>query len=85
MDKITFMGIIVAVLLAVVVIQTVQLVGLNGRLTATGQSVATGGAVDTTGWTENEIMNYNMHGIVPARLQQGGAQQPASKGVGGCG
>ena len=54
----------------------------------TGASVNTGsksGAIDTTGWTENEIMNYEMHGIIPARAGTTGASTASSGGmVGGC-
>lgn len=52
----------------------------------TGASVNTGsssGDIDTTGWTENEIMNYEMHGIIPAGA--GSASTGSSGGmVGGC-
>ncbi|MBS3163527.1 hypothetical protein J4427_02450 [Candidatus Woesearchaeota archaeon] len=50
----------------------------------------TGGAVsgkmDTSGWTQNEIMNYEMHGTIPARAQgSAGQSSPSSSGmVGGC-
>ncbi len=38
--------------------------------TITGNAVAGGsGKLDTTGWSENEKMNYEMHATVPARLQ----------------
>ena len=52
----------------------------------TGQSVSSSsnsGSIDTTGWTENEIMNYEMHGTIPARV---GTTSTASSGgmVGGC-
>ena len=53
--------------------------------------VATGsasGKLNTVGWTENEVMNYEMHGTVPARIQQGAAPAASSAGapaqVGGC-
>lgn len=52
----------------------------------TGQSVSSAsssGSLDTTGWTENEIMNYEMHGTIPARV--GSASTSSSGGmVGGC-
>ena len=53
-----------------------------------GISGVTGSAtkqIDTSGWSENERMNYEMHGTVPAKYQgsQGSAaQQPQM--VGGC-
>ena len=43
--------------------------------------------LDTSGWSENEKMNYDMHGTVPARLQGKVAASSASSGtgmVGGC-
>ena len=43
------------------------------------------GKIDTTGWTENEIMNYEMHGTIPARAGVSGASTASSSGmVGGC-
>ncbi len=51
--------------------------------TLTGNAVADNGKLDTSGWTQNEIMNYEMHGTIPARV--GGASAPAAGGmVGGC-
>ncbi len=51
------------------------------------QSISTGslvsGKVDTTGWTENEIMNYEMHGTIPARISSS-ASTLSSGMVGGC-
>lgn len=43
------------------------------------------GKIDTSGWTENEIMNYEMHGVIPARAGTTGASTASSGGmVGGC-
>ena len=43
------------------------------------------GKIDTTGWTTNEIMNYEMHGTIPARAEGGSASTGSSGGmVGGC-
>ena len=39
------------------------------------------GVIDTTGWTANEIMNYEMHGTIPARAQ---GSSSGSGMVGGC-
>ena len=52
----------------------------------TGNAVADGsGKLDTTGWTENEIMNYEMHGTIPARVQSGASSASSGSGmVGGC-
>ena len=75
-------GIIIGALLIFSVVQIVQINSLKK-----GISGATGAAtnqIDTSGWTENEKMNYEMHGTVPARYQ---GSAPASSGpamVGGC-
>ncbi|HKZ49705.1 MAG TPA: hypothetical protein VJ110_01750, partial [Candidatus Nanoarchaeia archaeon] len=51
----------------------------------TGAAVSTGdGQIDTTGWTADEIMNYEMHGVIPARASGGSTAKPASTMVGGC-
>ena len=42
------------------------------------------GKIDMTGWTANEVMNYEMHGTIPVRAQ-GKVSAPSSSGmVGGC-
>ena len=47
--------------------------------------VGSDGKLDTTGWTENEKMNYEMHGTVPARVKGGVSQASSGSGmVGGC-
>jgi len=43
----------------------------------------TGNVIDTTGWSENEIMNYEMHGTIPARVS-GSSASSGSGMVGGC-
>lgn len=54
----------------------------------TGNAIAgSSGNLDTSGWTENEKMNYEMHGTIPARLQGKVSASSASAGagmVGGC-
>jgi len=52
------------------------------KVSATGNSV--NGKIDTSGWTENEIMNYEMHGTIPARLQGQVATTGGTGMVGGC-
>ena len=43
------------------------------------------GEIDTTGWTANEKMNYEMHGLIPARSQGSAPSTSAGSGmVGGC-
>ena len=58
---------------------------LTYKTSTIGKASATGNVVDITDWTANEKMNYEMHGIIPARLQ--GKVSSASSGtgmVGGC-
>ena len=46
---------------------------------------STGSAIDTTGWTEDEIMNYEMHGIIPAGATGSATSSSSGSGmVGGC-
>ena len=76
MENKTFLWIVIAILTLVVIYITF----FNGF--GTGQTVQTGGNIDTTGWTENEIMNYEMHGVIPARIS---GDSPSGSGmVGGC-
>ncbi len=42
------------------------------------------GKLDTSGWTENEIMNYEMHGTIPLRAEKTSASSSGSGMVGGC-
>ena len=52
--------------------------------TLTGNT--SGGEIDTTGWTANEVMNYEMHGTIPVRATGRGSASTGSSGgmVGGC-
>lgn len=79
-----------ALVLAIVVIQSFQINAIKGQLTGNAAAVSAdaGGAIDTTGWTETEKMEYEHHGVLPQRLQgasRASAQnsQPAAM-VGGC-
>jgi len=70
---------VIGVLLVATIFLTVKASSL-GAQTSDGN-----GKLDTTGWTSNEIMNYEMHGTIPARVASGGNSAPASGGmVGGC-
>ena len=42
------------------------------------------GKLDTTGWSANEIMNYEMHGTIPARVQGSSGASSSGGMVGGC-
>jgi len=83
--KITIVAILLSVVLILSIVQTLQLNGMKSKISAasaTGAVTAkTGaGAIDMTGWTENEKMNYEMHGTIPARF--GGSSSSGSSGVG---
>ncbi len=74
----------IALLVFGFVFQASQINSLKNKIT--GNVVNSNGQLDTTGWTENEKMNYEHHGTIPARLQGKNVQsQPSSSGmVGGC-
>ena len=79
--KSTIMWIVIAMLFLSVIYLTFKTSNL------TGNAVADSGKLDTTGWTENEKMNYEMHGTIPARAQgkAGASSAPSGSGmVGGC-
>lgn len=73
--KKTFMWVIIGILLIATIFVTAK-----ASSPGTGQTIS-GGAIDTSGWTENEVMNYQMHGIVPARVS-GAITSGASAGSG---
>ena len=80
-------NIVVAILLGAVliasVVQTFQLNELKNRMSTTGAATAMGaGPIDTTDWTDNEKMNYEIHDIIPARFGEGGSAGASM--VGGC-
>ena len=84
MDKetIIIIAVIALVLLAVLFATGIVKINLSGKSVAVDSS----GNLDTTGWTDNEKMNYEMHGTIPTRLQ-GKVSAPTSTGsgmVGGC-
>ena len=57
------------------------------QLGATGNTVklpSNDGKIDTSGWTENEIMNYEMHGTIPSRINGRVAASSYNGMVGGC-
>ncbi len=75
-----------AMLWGIIGILLVATIFLTFKVSSAGTGQVTG-AIDTSGWTQNEIMNYQMHGIVPARAQSGGnvPSTPGGSGmVGGC-
>ena len=84
-SKNTLMWVFIGVLFLAVLFLTFKASSLTGN----SVSVETSGRIDTSGWTENEIMNYEMHGVIPARTKSGvsGAATTSSGSsgmVGGC-
>lgn len=77
--KNTLMWMVIGVLFLSVLFLTYKASNLTGNAVA-GSS----GKLDTTGWTENEIMNYEMHGTIPARLQGKTSASSGTGMVGGC-
>jgi len=81
-NKNTVMWIVIGVLFLSVLFLTYKASIISGNVIA-GNS----GELDTSGWTENEKMNYEMHGTIPARLQGKVSASSTSGGtgmVGGC-
>ena len=77
--KSTIMWTVIGVLFIAVLFLTFKVSTLTGNVVA-GDS----GKLDTTGWTDNEIMNYEMHGTIPARAQGKAGASAGSGMVGGC-
>ena len=75
--KNTLMWVIIGVLFLSVLFLTFKL-GSSG---AGISDIGTTGKIDTTGWTTNEIMNYEMHGTIPARAGKISATTGASGGM----
>lgn len=74
--------VVLALVLVLAAFQTIEIGNIKSKIT--GNSVAqASGAIDKTGWTANEIMNYEMHGTIPARAG-GGSSSGGSGMVGGC-
>ncbi len=83
MEKENMIIILLVVVIMIAAFQTFQLVSLGNAPATGGATVATSnGAPDMTGWTDNERMNYEMHGTIPARA--GGGSSGSSGMVGGC-
>ena len=80
--KSTLMWIVIGILFLGVIFLTFKASSLTGNAVS-GDS----GKLDTSSWSENEKMNYEMHGTVPARLQGRVSASSVSSGtgmVGGC-
>jgi hypothetical protein len=86
MNKYIIIG-IVSVLLLLSLFQLAKINTISSQIAAgnvvASSSAGSGGNLDTTGWTADEKMNYEMHGIIPARA--GGGSSPGNtQMVGGC-
>ena len=78
--KNTLIWIFIGVLFLSVLFLTYKTSRLTGNVVAESS-----GKLDTTDWTENEIMNYEMHGTIPARVQGKVSTSSGTGGmVGGC-
>ena len=86
MERDTIMWVVIVVLAIAVVYLTVQVqkVGSGAQQIGSAGSSLTGGAVDMSGWTETEKMEYEHHGTLPARLQGSAQNAQAPSMVGGC-
>ena len=73
------MWVVIGVLFISVIFLTYKTSSLTGNAV-----VASSGKIDTTGWTENEKMNYEMHGTIPSRIGNDGASTTSGGMVGGC-
>ena len=75
----------VAVILALAIMQSFQIKAIKAGQNAPVISGAATGSVDMTGWTADEKMMYEHHGTLPARVQGGSAPAASGSGmVGGC-
>ena len=75
----------VAVILALAIMQSFQIKAIKSSQNGLAISGAATGSVDMAGWTEDEKMMYGHHGTLPTRLQGGVAPAASGSGmVGGC-
>ena len=65
--NIVLVGMVVAVLLLSVV-QSFQIKTIKNQMT--GNLIKNSGVIDMGSWTDDEKMQYEHHGILPARFQQ---------------
>ncbi len=76
--------VLLAVMVSFVGIQTYQINALKESITGNAV-VSSTGALDMTGWSEDEKMNYDMHGIIPSRAKTSvGSSSSVPTMVGGC-
>jgi len=71
---------LVGLILVVSVFQSFQINSMKEKIIS-GSYVSSGG-IDMTGWSENDKMMYEHHGILPQGSQSAQSSQPGR--VGGC-
>lgn len=71
-------GMVIAVLLLSIV-QSFQIKAIKNQIS--GNVVKSSAPLDMSGWTEDEKMQYEHHGILPGRVQQNAEQ---TSQVGSC-
>ena len=67
MKQYILVGLVVLVLVLAIV-QAVQISNLKEKINEKlnrNNTIKTSGTIDKSNWTEDEIMNYEMHGIIP--------------------
>ena len=88
MEKEILLVAIIGIILVIGIVQTIQLNALSAKIVGMSNIVSQASntqAVDTSQMTENEKMNYEMHGIVPERFSSGSSSlQSLPNMVGGC-
>jgi len=73
----------IVIVLVVSIIQTFEISSIKREISRVTGSVTK--QIDTSGFTENEKMNYEMHGTIPTRYQtSSGSTNPQTQMVGGC-
>ncbi|MEK6840189.1 MAG: hypothetical protein AABX72_04545 [Nanoarchaeota archaeon] len=82
MKQTIFTWIVVAFFILALV-QSFQISSLEKKSAMQGPSETAGGTIDFSGWTEDEKMQYEHHGTMPARLD-GSAPQQQSSMAGAC-
>lgn len=84
--KMITIAVLIGIMFIMLVVQMFQVANIKEKmagLAVSGTATGSTGKLDTSSWTANERMNYEMHGTVPARVSGGSA--PAGAGmVGGC-
>lgn len=74
----------VGAVLVLSIMQSFQIISLkNSKISSQISAAAVSGQIDMTGWTEDEKMMYEHHGVLPSKAQTG-AKAPSSNMVGGC-